>query len=335
MKLPLLCLSMATCFASTHFDLSGGVGYRRDWMDREVYDFQDSHFKVLDEKLSGINSVQVKGKGALWINYFLLELDADFAWALDGHDTMKSFVNATPPVTSKFHSDIKGHLYDGSLYAGYLIHLSQGPTFSFSLIPQLGYAFYAQTLKRFHTRPKNGPMTPTSTNDHGTLLNNLTASLVYEKDFRRNWYGPFLGCEFFFRLNSKVDFFVGYSYQWLRMNYHDGFRFSADGSLEAVPGLSLVISDRSKECGHYNTQSAQKGWAKITYEVAPRWTLELYSSFLSFLVTPKKLTTTTKETVTFTFAGQQLVENNHEITHNRSKGSWQSFVLEAFARYQF
>lgn len=248
---------------------------------------------------------------------------------------MKSSVNATPPVTSKFHSDIQGHLYDGSLFAGYLIHLSKGSPLTFSLIPQAGYAFYAQTLKRSHTTPRSTPMTPSSTNDHGTALSDLTASFVYEKDFRHNWYGPFLGCEFFFRLNSKVDFFVGYSYQWLRMNYHDGFRFSAAASLEDVPGLTLVISDHNRECGHYNTQSAQKGWAKVTYEVTPRWTLELYASFLSFLVKPKKLTADTKETVTFTFSGQQLIENKHEITHNRSKGSWQSLVIEAFATYQF
>lgn len=74
----MFCLSIASCFAEAHFDLSGGIGYRRDWMEGKVYDSQDSHFLELDETLSGINSVQVAGKGALWINRFLLQLDADF-----------------------------------------------------------------------------------------------------------------------------------------------------------------------------------------------------------------------------------------------------------------
>ncbi|NGX45414.1 MAG: hypothetical protein K940chlam2_00566 [Chlamydiae bacterium] len=251
--------------SSFHWEAGARAGYRQDYLSYTLYEETALKDKFFHENFKAIGGPQVEAFASFLFYYLQLGLDGDYTWIKRGHVKSRVWVNgAILPGTSQvipasFKSDADGELWDG--YARAKIHFPlycRGST-KFALIPEGGYSFHHQSIKREDSRPESVDVAPLLVFDTAVLSTNLSKRLE-----RWSW-GPYVGGNI---LWETCDFFLegGYSYHWLdleqKLKITNTLQLSS--SLLAISS-GLVITDTDKLKVFRNI--GHRGWLTLAYRV--------------------------------------------------------------------
>jgi len=279
-----LMTSLLSCSAAFAFfpeavdsNLEIGVGYRHD-------SFKWTTSASGGSSASGVEPVGIRSE-LKWKNLRIWQIEArgnyvtcdniylraygDYGWITHGRNTDidyetfggsgsgsssssssgTTFVSGSEEIASSHGKSRRGHVYDGSIGAGYQFKMCDD---SFALSPLVGYSWHGQHLNINHNG--FGSSYDSYYSSYDSSYDSSYSSSGYGSSrsrYHARWNGPWLGFDFDYKLcmcNNEWSIFGSYEYHWAwyhasghfnRADLLDGFHQRskrADGQIFTIGG---------------------------------------------------------------------------------------------------
>lgn len=181
-------------------------GYRVDDLTWNVAGPQYDPNILSELTWDNVESYQIKGSGELLLKrHIALKGSIDYGWIYDGKVQDSDFLGDDRTFEfSRATADANdGHVFDGSLGAGYLFRFGKG---RFSLTPLVGYSHHEQNLVARNGFQEISPI-PELTGPVGPID-------ALDSSYETKWKGPWIGLDLAAEPGDRFSFLVGLEYHW-------------------------------------------------------------------------------------------------------------------------